>query len=174
MTVVFDLTIAIEIGLLLAGILFVKRIMDVSEISVLENELIPSSDSENPAAADEKLTIPPSVEVYEINGPFFFGIANKFDESMRNIGDMPKVRIFRMRKVPFIDATGMHNLESLCKKSRKEDIRIILSGVRPNVREELAKANFGTLIGEENICDNIYAALDTARQIVGKEGNIAE
>ncbi|SHF59914.1 SulP family inorganic anion transporter [Dysgonomonas macrotermitis] len=164
LTVIFDLTIAIEIGLLLAVFLFLKRIMDVTEVSVITNELNPTDNENTPD--EEKLTIPKEVEVYEIDGPFFFGIANKFEESMHIIGDQPMVRIIRMRKVPFIDSTGLHNLESLCKKSQSEHIRMILSGVRPNVHDALDKFGFSDLIGEENICPNITVALEKATAIV--------
>ncbi|MDU1905101.1 MAG: sulfate permease [Dysgonomonas sp.] len=167
LTVIFDLTIAIEIGLLIAVLLFLKRIMDVTEVSVIKNKL-DMSDGEKPDN-HEDLTIPKGVEIYEIDGPFFFGIANKFEESMRIIGDKPVVRIIRMRKVPFIDSTGIHNLESLCKKSQSENIHIILSGVNPNVKEALENADFPTIIGEENICENIYIALDRAGEFLQQD-----
>jgi len=166
LTVIFDLTIAIEIGLLIAVLLFLKRIMDVTEISVKTKEL-DLSDSEH--HVEEKLMIPKDVEVYEIDGPFFFGIANKFEESMRIVGDKPKVRIIRMRKVPFIDSTGIHNLESLCKKSHDENIHIILSGVLPNVREALENAGMDKIVGRENICDNINLALKRADEFLAEE-----
>lgn len=165
LTVIFDLTIAIEIGLLLAVFLFLKRIMEVTQISVITDELNPTDN----AANKDMLTIPKEVEVYEIDGPFFFGIANKFEESMRIIGDKPLVRIIRMRKVPFIDSTGLHNLESLCVKSHSEDIEIILSGVRPNVREALQKFGFPLVLEEENICPNITIALERADEIIKKK-----
>lgn len=167
LTVIFDLTIAIEIGLLLAVFLFLKRIMEVTQISVITDELNPTDN----AANKDMLTIPKEVEVYEIDGPFFFGIANKFEESMRIIGDKPLVRIIRMRKVPFIDSTGLHNLESLCVKSHSEDIEIILSGVRPNVREALQKFGFPLVLEEENICPNITIALERADEIIKKKSN---
>jgi SulP family sulfate permease len=167
LTVIFDLTIAIEVGLVLAIFLFMKRITETTQVSVIKNEMNLSEDNEM-AAANEKLILPKGVEVYEIDGPFFFGIANKFDESMRIVGDKSKVRIIRMRKVPFIDSTALHNLETLCKKAKNENICIILSGVRPNVREKLAKAHFPQLIGEENICDNINIALQRADEIIAQ------
>lgn len=170
LTVIFDLTIAIEIGLLLAVFLFLKRIMDVTEVSVITNKLA-INENDPTATNDENLDIPDEVEVYEIDGPFFFGIANKFEESMRIIEDKPLVRIIRMRKVPFIDSTGLHNLESLCIKSHDEHIQIILSGVRPNVHEALEKFGFSELLGEENICPNITVALNKASQIIEKEHN---
>lgn len=168
LTVIFDLTIAIEIGLLIAVLLFLKRIMDVSEVSVQTNEL---DLSDNESQVEEKLTIPKDVEVYEIDGPFFFGIANKFEEKMRMIGNNPKVRIIRMRKVPFIDSTGIHNLESLCKKSQSLDIQIILSGVLPNVREALENAGMDEVVGKENICGNINLALERANEILVEDDN---
>jgi len=164
LTVIFDLTIAIEIGLLLAVILFLKRIMDVTEVSSIKDKLN-LTDNEIPQD-NETLTIPAGVEVYEIDGPFFFGIANKFEESMRIIGDNPTVRIIRMRKVPFIDSTGIYNLESLCIKSKKENIHIILSGVREDVRDALEQAGLSNIIGKENICDHINAALDRAEEFL--------
>lgn len=162
LTVIFDLTIAIEVGLVLAIFVFMKRMSDVTEISVKKEKLDLSHDSEI-IHDDEVLALPKGVEVYEINGPFFFGIANKFDEEMRIIGDTPHIRIIRMRRVPFIDSTGLHNLEVLCKKSKKDKIRIILSGVRPEVRDSLRKSGFGDLLGMENVCDNIHDALGRAR-----------
>ena len=106
LTVVFDLTIAIEVGLILACALFMKRIMETTEISVIKDE-IDLGDASDMAANEEHLTIPKGCAVYEINGPYFFGIANKFDDLMANIGrEKPRVRIIRMRKVPFIDSTA--------------------------------------------------------------------
>ena len=112
----------------------------------------------------EQLQIPEHVEVYEINGPYFFGIANKFEEVMAQMNDRPKVRIIRMRKVPFIDSTGMHNLTNLITMSKKENIKIILSGVNDYVRSVLAKNGFYELVGEENICPNINQAIERAKQ----------
>lgn len=166
LTVIFDLTIAIEIGLLLAVFLFLKRIMDVTEISVIKNELAVTNN--NGYQPDEKLTIPKGIEVYEIDGPFFFGIANKFEESMRVIGDKPIVRIIRMRKVPFIDSTGLHNLESLYIKSKKENIQMILSGVNNTIKDAFDKFDFTQMIGEENICDSIYTAMSRAEAYVSE------
>ncbi len=106
------------------------------------------------------------MEVYEINGPYFFGIATKFEETMAQLGDRPKVRIIRMRKVPFIDSTGIHNLTSLCKMSQKEKITIVLSGVNEKVHKTLEKSGFYELLGKQNICPNINVALDRAKEII--------
>ena len=159
LTVIFDLTIAIEIGILLAMVLLVKRIAETSRISVIKDELNMETDAEK-TADNDKLVLPENVEVYEIEGPFFFGIANKFDESMRLIGEKrPKVRIIRMRKVPFIDSTGLRNLESLYRLSHKEGIRLVLSGVNDTIRATLEKSGFDDKIGKNNICSNINEAL---------------
>ena len=165
LTVIFDLTVAIEIGLIIACVLFMKRVMETTEISVITDEIDPNSELDI-AVHEENLIIPKGVEVYEINGPYFFGIATKFEETMAQLGDRPKVRIIRMRKVPFIDSTGIHNLTTLCEMSQKEKITVILSGVNEKVHKVLEKSGFYELLGEENICPNINVALDRAKEIV--------
>lgn len=161
LTVIFDLTVAIEVGLVIACVLFMKRVMETTEISVITDEIDPNKESDM-QVNEEHLIVPKGVEVYEINGPYFFGIATKFEEIMARLGDRPKIRIIRMRKVPFIDSTGIHNLTTLCKMSQKEDIHIILSGVNTKVHQVLEKSGFYELLGQENICSNINEALEVA------------
>ncbi|WP_053827183.1 SulP family inorganic anion transporter [Lascolabacillus massiliensis] len=167
LTVIIDLTVAISVGLLLAIFAFLKRMNEYTEISHSTGELKIESDSEvrHEGTEEEKLLLPDSVEVYEIRGPFFFGVANKFDEKMRNIGEHHKIRIIRMRKVPFIDSTGLNNLEALIKNSIKEKIHVILSGVRESVREQINKTNIPELIGEEYICSDIQLAVEKAVEL---------
>jgi SulP family sulfate permease len=165
LTVIFDLTIAIEIGLVIACLLFMRRVAETTEISVITDEIDPSSEVDI-AIKDEHISIPKDVEVYEINGPYFFGIANRFEEQMITFRDKPKVRIIRMRKVPFIDSTGIHNLTNLCRTSQKEKITIVLSGVNKKVHATLEKAGFYELIGKDNICPNINVALERAKEII--------
>ena len=165
LTIIFDLTIAIEVGLVIACILFMRRVMETTEISVIKDEIDPN-DELDIAVCEEHLIIPAGVEVYEINGPYFFGIATKFEETMAQLGDRPKARIIRMRKVPFIDSTGIHNLTSLCKMSQKEKITIVLSGVNEKVHKTLEKSGFYELLGKQNICPNINVALDRAKEII--------
>ena len=167
LTVIFDLTIAIAAGLLIAVVMFMKRIMESTNISVIRNQIDMTADVES-NHRDNKVDVAKGVEVYEIDGPFFFGIANKFDDVMHTIGEKSKVRIIRMRKVPFVDSTGLHNLENLIHASQKEKITVILSGVNPTVKETLLKAGIGELIGEENICDNIHIAAARANQLAAK------
>ena len=163
LTVIFDLTVAIEVGLVIACVSFMKRVMETTQISVITDEIDPNKESDL-EVHEEHLTIPEGVEVYEINGPYFFGIATKFEDIMARFGDRPQIRIIRMRKVPFIDSTGIHNLTTLCEMSQKENIHIILSGVNPQVHATLEKSGFYTLLGKENICSNINEALETARK----------
>ena len=165
LTVIFDLTVAIEVGLVIACVLFMKRVMETTEISVITDEIDPNKESDI-TVHEENLMIPKGIEVYEINGPYFFGIATKFEETMTQLGDRPKVRIIRMRKVPFIDSTGIHNLTALCEMSQKEKTTIILSGVNENVHNVLEKAGFYELLGKENICPNINVALERAKSLV--------
>lgn len=167
LTVIFDLTVAIEVGLVIACVLFMKRVMETTKISVITDEIDPNNESDL-EVHEEHLVIPQGVEVYEINGPYFFGIATKFEEIMSRLGDRPKIRIIRMRKVPFIDSTGIHNLTTLCEMSQKENIHIILSGVNEKVYQVLEKSGFYELLGKENICSNINEALEVATKEIAE------
>lgn len=165
LTVVFDLTIAIEVGLLIACLLFMKRMAESTQIKVIADEIDPN-DETDAEVHEEHLIIPKGVEVYEINGPYFFGIANKFEELMAAMENHPKVRVIRMRRVPFIDSTGIHNLQNLCEMSHREGTHIVLSGVTPNVYSVLEHNGFCKLLGKDHICPNINVALDRAAAIV--------
>ena len=165
LTVVFDLTVAIEVGLLIACVLFLKRVMETTEISVIRDEIDPSAGTDL-TLHEEHLTVPEGVEVYEINGPYFFGIATKFEELMAQMGDRPRVRVIRMRKVPFIDSTGLHNLTTLCEMSRREKIEVVLSGVNEQVHGALERAGIIEMLGGENVCPNIHVALERAARLV--------
>ena len=161
LTVIFDLTIAIEIGLLIAMLFFMRRVAETTHVSVTTDE-IDLSDEGEIHHDEEVLQLEKGIEVYEIDGPFFFGVANKFDSVMKNMGDKPKIRIIRMRKVSFIDSTGLHNLESLWRLSNAEHIHMILSGVNEQVHKVLTKSGFDQKIGAENICSNINEAVAKA------------
>ena len=168
LTIIFDLTIAIEVGLIIACLLFMKRMSETTDIKAITEEIDLNQDAEFSTGNLDHLIIPQGVEVYEINGPYFFGAGNKFEEIMASFGDRPKVRIIRMRKVPFVDSTGIHNLTNLCEMSKKEGIQIVLSGVREKVNGQLEHAGFYHLIGEENICSHINLALKRANEIIEK------
>lgn len=167
LTVIFDLTIAIEVGLICACLLFMRRMAESTDVKVISDEIDPEEEQSDFQMGNlEHLTIPEGVEVYEINGPYFFGAGNKFEDLMSTMGHKrPKVRIIRMRKVPFVDSTGIHNLTNLCLMSQKEGIQVVLSGVNPKVQAVLHKAGFDQMLGEENICSHINLALARASEL---------
>ncbi len=166
LTIIFDLTVAIEVGLIIACLLFMKRMAETTDVKAILDEIDPNDETDLNLENNEHLLIPKGVEVYEINGPYFFGAGNKFEEVMAAFGDRPKVRVIRMRKVPFVDSTGIHNLTNLCTISKNEGIQVVLSGVNPKVHAVLEHAGFNALIGSENICPHINVALAKAKEIV--------
>jgi SulP family sulfate permease len=164
LTIIFDLTIAIEVGLILAVVLFVRRIMETSKISVLRDEMELHNDGEE---GDVHLSIPKGVEVYEINGPLFFGIATKFEE-MTSMRDAMPIRIVRMRKVSFIDSTGLHNLEIFIEAAIKAGQTVILSGVNKRVYNSIERVGLVERLGKENVLDHIDKALERANELVNQ------
>lgn len=168
LTVIFDLTIAIEVGVLIACLLCMKRMAETTNVSVLSDEIDPNADSDVQGNLDH-LTIPEGVKVYEINGPYFFGIGNKFEEMMGDMGGRAKVRIIRMRKVPFIDSTGVHNLSNMCKMCSQMGVKVVLSGVNPKVMKVIEDAGMDDVVGKENICSHINLALKRAEQILSAQ-----
>ena len=168
LTVIFDLTIAIEVGLICACLLFMRRMAETTDVKVISDEIDPEEEQSDFQMGNlEHLTIPEGVEVYEINGPYFFGAGNKFEDLMSTMGHQrPKVRIIRMRKVPFVDSTGIHNLTNLCLMSQAEGIQVVLSGVNDKVQAVLHKAGFDQMLGEENICSHINIALERAKNLI--------
>ena len=166
LTIIFDLTVAIEFGLVCACLLFMRRMAENTDVHAVLNEIDLNADADMERGNLEHLTIPEGVEVYEINGPYFFGAGSRFEDIMVRYGNRPLVRIIRMRKVPFIDSTGMHNLENMCRMSQKEGVTVVLSGVNSKVEEVLQRNGFATLLGRDNICNHIDLALARAREIV--------
>lgn len=165
LTVIFDLTVAIEVGVLIACLLCMKRMAETTNVSVLSDEIDPNADSDVMGNL-EHLTIPEGVKVYEINGPYFFGIGNKFEEMMGDMGGRAKVRIIRMRKVPFIDSTGVHNLSNMCRMCSQMGVKVVLSGVNPKVMKVIEDAGMDEVVGKENICSHINIALKRAQDIL--------
>lgn len=168
LTVVIDLTVAIEFGVILAIILFVKRVSETSSIKVVDNDMIEATELSEFPQDVEKYRIPKSVEVYEIDGPFFFGLASKIDELDVATHKRVKIRIIRMRRVPFIDSTGLNNLRNLCKRSKKEHIQVILSGVTESVRKSLDSSGFSDELGQEYIFPHISLAVEKANELADK------
>ena len=169
LTVIFDLTVAIEVGVLIACLLCMKRMAETTNVSVLSDEIDPTADTDIQGNL-EHLIIPEGVKVYEINGPYFFGIGNKFEEMMGDTraNERARVRIIRMRKVPFIDSTGVHNLSNMCRMCSQLGVKVVLSGVNPSVMKVLKDAGMDQLVGEENICSHISLALERAEEIVAQ------
>ena len=168
LTVIVDLTVAIEVGVVLAIVLFVRRVMETSHISVLEGQKVAATEDDEAAAMEntDRLDIPDGVEVYEIDGPFFFGLASRFEELEKMKKSGTKVRIIRMRKVPFIDSTGVNNLKNLCERTSKRGVTVILSGVTDKVLATLEKFGVDKEIGADHIFPHIIPALEKAREIV--------
>jgi sulfate permease, SulP family len=166
LTVIFDLTIAIEIGMVLAVLLFMKRMAEVSNVSVVTREIVDEDEKNDPNAVSKK-QIPDGAEVFEINGPFFFGAAKKFKDQMLKIEKPPKVRIIRMRNVPAVDATGLQTLRDFHSDAQKYNTLLLLSGVHTQPLFAMTQAGVFELYGEENIFGNIDDALDYTREILG-------
>jgi sulfate permease, SulP family len=164
LTVVIDLTVAIQFGLLLAVLLFLKRVIETSDVEILNKEV--EDDETEFADGAEQLAIPQGVEVFEIRGAFFFGIANKFEEAERNLTTQPIIRIIRLRRVPFIDSTGLNNLKSFILRSTGKGITVVLSGAAPEVLNVLEKNRIDSLVGAGNVCPDITAALQRAKEIL--------
>lgn len=150
LTVLLDLTVAIGIGMVLAILILLKRVLDASKITLIDEKHQHIDTLKEP-----DLNLPKGVEVYEINGPFFFGIANRFEDIMSNRHQHLRARIVRMRRVPFIDTTAIHNLKTMIRLHKRENTQIILSGVQPSVLEVLEQTGVVQLLGRENITSNI-------------------
>ena len=164
LTVFVDLTVAIEIGMVLAAFLFMRQMTQISNVNLITQEINEADD----AKAISKYKVPAGVEVFEVTGPMFFGAAYKFKESLKLMAKPPKILVIRMRSVPVIDATGLHTLEEVFKQAKHQGTKFILSGVQPAVYRELEKSHLLELIGKENTCADIDAALLQAEMILGK------
>ena len=167
LTVIVDLTVAIEVGVVLAIVLFVRRVMQTSNISMLDGNSVAATEDEEAASMEntDRLDIPAGVEIYEIDGPFFFGLASRFEELEQMKKPGTKVRIIRMRKVPFIDSTGVNNLRSLCERTRKRGVTVILSGVTDKVQATLVKFGVDKELGADHIFPHIVPALEKAKEL---------
>jgi len=165
LTVIVDLTVAIEVGMVLAAFLFMKRMAEVTNITALTREIDGSSPQRHP---DPALAggIPRGVMIYEINGPFFFGAAGKFRETISGIENPPRVLIIRMRDVPAIDSTAMHALREVVRRTRNDGTLLLLADVHAQPMVALARSELLDEIGEENLCGDMETALQRAREYV--------
>jgi len=169
LTVVFDLTIAIQVGMVLAVFLFMRSMAMVTNVGIITRELKDDDEEAVDSNAITNKKVPDEVEVFEINGPFFFGAVSKFRDAMRFIESPPKVLIVRMRNVPAIDGTGIHALEEVYHESVKKGTQLVLSGVHTQPLMALDQSGFLKIIGEQNVLGNIDDSLDRAREILGLE-----
>lgn len=171
LTVVIDLTVAIEVGVLLSIVLFVRRMMQTSSVEVLDQARIAATEDDEKACLEdtEHLDVHKGVEIYEINGPYFFGLAAQSEEFEKRRNADTCVRIIRMRKVPFIDSTGIKNLRNICDMARKRGVRVILSGVQPRVMHTLEKFGVDKELGNENIFNHIIPALAAANSLADNQ-----
>ena len=170
LTVLLDLTVAIEIGLLLAMLIFMRRMIESVHIKVSEDTLhLDLEEQKHHTLQHECINIPKGVEVYEIEGPFFFGIANQFEEAVTAVGRTSRVRIVRMRFVSFMDSTGLHNLTNLVRICKMNRVHLILSGVNKTVLHTLLVSGLLQELGQENVLPNIHLALQQAQEVLDKE-----
>jgi SulP family sulfate permease len=170
LTVFADLTIAVGVGMVLAAMLFMKRMAEVSNVSSIKRQLengeaAPLVDLKDPGAL-ENATIPAGVEVFEIDGPFFFGVADRLKDTLNQFEKPPKVFILRMRAVPHIDASGMHALDEFRLKCERQGIRLLLGGVHAQPMFEMVRVGLDEKIGLENIFENLPDVLAKARELL--------
>ena len=164
LTVFVDLNAAIEWGVVLSSFIFMKRMSDATNIKVIAKEY-----EEDEKGEDRQLSgfiLPERVEVYEVNGPLFFGAANRFDEVGRQVNEKPKVRILRFRDVPVIDSTGMHALRSFYNKCKGDQIALIVTGLHVQPLNEMVKSNLYDLIGEDNVFSSMKEAILRAQELL--------
>ena len=154
LTVLVDLTIAIEVGVVLSAVLFMKRMADKGE--QIQKDV-------NVDLIEDYSDLPKDISVYEISGPFFFASAKQYAQLIQQIGLKSKIIVIRMRHVPFIDATGFHNFKAVIKSLQNSNVRIILSGVNESVLLDMEKYDLISKIGDEYIYDSFKDALDCAK-----------
>ena len=166
LTVLVDLTVAIPVGILFALLFFLRKMSQASQVTVHRDELRDTPEDLDPFGLT-KMTLPQGVEVFEVEGPFFFGAAERFKEVMLMIEAAPKVRILRLRHVPSIDASGVMVLKDLLKNAKAKGTHLLFATVVPDVRKTLDKIGFTQALGEENMLADILTALERARALLG-------
>jgi SulP family sulfate permease len=167
LTVAFDLTLAIEVGIVVAAFVFMFRMAEAVEVSS-GIRLIESDEPERPEDITQRQQLPADVEAFQISGPLFFGAANRLDDLLDQFRDPPKVFILRMRLVPMIDASGVHALKSLRERCRRRGIVLVVSGLQPQPRRVLAQMDLHPREGELYLADDYEGALDLARTLAAE------
>ena len=165
LTVLVDLTVAIEVGMVLAAFLFMRRMAEVTNVSIVTRELTDGdNDEDDDLNSVRRREVPRGVEVFEINGPFFFGAAEQFKDTLGQIAKKPKVLIIRLRDVPAIDSTGLHALHELARSCKHDGTLLLLADVHAQPMFALVRSDMLVELGEENLFGNLDDALDRARQ----------
>jgi SulP family sulfate permease len=167
LTVLIDLTVAIQIGVLLATFLFMQRMSDATQVTQVTETLIDQDESSTRDIS--KLEVPAGVEVFEIYGSLFFGAIERFKDAMRSVEKRPRVLILRMRQVHTIDASGLHSMNELLEDTARRNISLVISAVRPNVRQLMDQAGFTEALGAANFCDDVFIALDRAKELMAQK-----
>jgi SulP family sulfate permease len=164
LTVLVDLTLAVEVGVVLAALLFVKRMRDFGASVEPVRTLAGDGDGfHGPQVGPHGEAIPEGIQVFELAGPFFFGVADRWRGALSAIDRPPRAVILRMRQVPVIDATGMSALGEVVDKCRRDGTQLYLTGVRPAVLETLRRSKMLDRIGEDHLAPNLATALERAR-----------
>jgi SulP family sulfate permease len=162
LTVVFDLVIAVEVGMVLAAILFIKRVSETTEVSLVTGQDM----LERPEQVAQGKDIPKGVLVYRIFGPFLFGAAEKMEDALSRVEDWPQVLILRLNLVTAMDATGMNALESIVERINSRDGTVILSGIHQQPLQLLRQAGFIDVVGRANFCATFDDALKRSREVL--------
>jgi SulP family sulfate permease len=166
LTVLIDLTVAIQVGVALAAFLFMQRMSEVAQVNSITDELGEEEDDPNDPRAISKRVVPEGVEVFEIFGSLFFGAIERFKDAMLRLKIKPKVLIVRMRSVPAIDATGLQVLDDVLESMKGSGGTLMLTGVAEQPLRAMEQAGFLDRLGRENVMENIDAALGRARTIL--------
>ena len=166
LTVLIDLTVAIQVGVLLATFLFMQRMSNATEVNLVTDALTEPDEGE--VRDISKIEVPAGVEIFEIYGSLFFGAIERFKDAMRSVEERPQVMILRMRHVPTIDATGLHTLDELVEAMRRRGVTLIVSAANQSVRRAMDRSGFSDRLGTENFCEDIFCALDRARALIAE------
>jgi SulP family sulfate permease len=167
LTVLVDLTVAVAVGMVLAAFLFMKRMADVTDVQAITREFVdPADEGGRDPDAVSKRVVPAGVEVYEVNGPFFFGVADRVRDLLGRIGAAPRVFVLRLRRVPAIDATGINALADLHDRCRRQGTALLLSGAHAQPLHALERAGLVERVGAENLVPDLDAALARARALL--------
>jgi SulP family sulfate permease len=165
LTVIFDLVVAIEIGMVLSALLFMKRMADVTDFKYVLGE-IEDNTIKDDLSINNSEELSKNIAFYEINGPFFFGAADKFIQVIKEVQNQPKVLIIKMENVPVIDATGYNALRRLYDMSKNNKTELIIMGIQDTTLKTLKNYGFISLIGEDRICSNIEKAINKANSLL--------